>query len=225
MNSHDIAYASYVKNSSDLFGCISLTSKKYCILNKQYSKEEFVLLREKIIAHMNEMPYVDKKGRVHRYGDYFPVELSAYPYNESWVMTTFPLTRDKALDAGFNWHDRPAIHHSIDIYSKDLPDHVRDAGDDLANKAIECLHKGECNEICTSAFRIIPEELAFYKKMNIALPRYCPNCRYAQRFAKRNPINLWHRKCAKCTNEFETTYAPDRKEIVYCQECYNREFL
>jgi len=26
-----------------------------------------------------------------------------------------------------------------------------------------------------------------------------------------------------CTNEFETPYAPDRPEIVYCEECYNKE--
>ena len=26
-----------------------------------------------------------------------------------------------------------------------------------------------------------------------------------------------------CKNEFETSYAPDRPEIVYCEQCYNEE--
>ena len=26
-----------------------------------------------------------------------------------------------------------------------------------------------------------------------------------------------------CPNEFETSYAPDRDEIVYCEECYQEE--
>ncbi|MBI5622130.1 DNA-directed RNA polymerase, partial [Candidatus Falkowbacteria bacterium] len=30
-------------------------------------------------------------------------------------------------------------------------------------------------------------------------------------------------KNAGCTNEFETTYAPERPERVYCEECYQKE--
>jgi len=26
-----------------------------------------------------------------------------------------------------------------------------------------------------------------------------------------------------CPNKFETTYAPDRPEIVYCEQCYQAE--
>ncbi|MFH1162189.1 MAG: hypothetical protein V1696_02855 [Candidatus Jorgensenbacteria bacterium] len=26
-----------------------------------------------------------------------------------------------------------------------------------------------------------------------------------------------------CPNEFETSYAPERKEIVFCERCYNAE--
>ncbi len=28
-----------------------------------------------------------------------------------------------------------------------------------------------------------------------------------------------------CSNEFETSYVPDRKEIVYCEQCYNAEVV
>jgi predicted small metal-binding protein len=50
--------------SSDLFGCVGLRKKQYCILNKQYTKEEYEELVPKIIEHMNEMPYTDSLQRM-----------------------------------------------------------------------------------------------------------------------------------------------------------------
>jgi len=41
----------------------------------------------------------------------------------------------------------------------------------------------------------------------------------------RNPLRLWTRQCMRegCPNTFETSYAPDRPEIVYCEQCYLKE--
>jgi hypothetical protein len=61
--------------------------------------------------------------------------------------------------------------------------------------------------------------------MNIPIPRLHPDERYKRRLALRNPMKLWHRKCMKegCQNEFETTYAHGRPEVVYCEDCYKHE--
>ena len=61
--------------------------------------------------------------------------------------------------------------------------------------------------------------------MNIPIPRRCFHCRHMNRVKRRNPFKLWYRKCMKegCNNEFETSYAPDRPEIVYCEKCYQGE--
>ncbi|MFA6393122.1 MAG: hypothetical protein WCW54_03495, partial [Candidatus Paceibacterota bacterium] len=69
--------------------------------------------------------------------------------------------------------------------------------------------------------------LELYKKLNLPLPHFCHNCRYYQRLNLENPRKLWHRKCMKegCSNEFETSYAPDRPEIVYCERCYQNEVI
>ena len=32
-----------------------------------------------------------------------------------------------------------------------------------------------------------------------------------------------HDHNGKCQIEFETSYAPERLEIVYCESCYNQE--
>ena len=45
----DCDYVEYCHNSSNLFGCVSLRNKQNCILNKQYSAEEFKTFRKKII--------------------------------------------------------------------------------------------------------------------------------------------------------------------------------
>ena len=40
--------------SSNLFGCVGLKSKEYCILNKQYTKEAWEALVPQIIEHMKK---------------------------------------------------------------------------------------------------------------------------------------------------------------------------
>ncbi len=222
---HDVQYSEQSIGSSDLFGCLYLKHRQYCILNKQYSKAEYEALVPKIKQHMMDMPYTDKKGRVYKYGEYFPIELSANSYNESWAFQEFPLSKEEALGQGYYWHDKTQEDYKIDLQSKDLPDHIKNASDEIAGKTIACAHAGNCQDLCTMAFRIIPEELKFYKKMNIAVPRLCPNCRFFTRTRIQNSLQLWARSCTKCDKALQSTYAPDRKEIIYCQECYNQEFL
>jgi hypothetical protein len=72
-SSQNVNYCITSPGVSDVFGCVALKKKKYCILNKQYTKEEYEELLPKIIKHMNDMPYVDKKGRVYKYGEFFPL--------------------------------------------------------------------------------------------------------------------------------------------------------
>ena len=49
-----VYYCINCKGSSDCFACFGLNSKQYCILNKQYSKEEYEKLVPKIIERMRE---------------------------------------------------------------------------------------------------------------------------------------------------------------------------
>jgi len=268
--SSEIQYCSFCFDSQSLFACIGLRNKSYCILNKQYTKEEYEKLVPRIIEHMNQMPYIDQKGRVYKYGEFFPPELSPFSYNETIAQEYFPLTKEEALDKGYSWKDPEPRNYKIQIPNDQLPDHIKDVQDDIVGQVIECAHavgpdegraagspsetSGQtagavCNEQCTEAFKIIQQELAFLRKMNLPLPRLCPNCRHYQRIKQRNPLKLWHRKCQcqgaksenqvyantadhiyhkkdeSCQNEFETTYAPERPEIVYCEQCYLREVV
>lgn len=225
-NCMNVNYSFSVSSSSDIFGCISSKSKKYCILNRQYTKEEYEELVPKIIKHMSDQPYIDSKGRIYKYGEFFPSKLSPFAYNETIAQEYFPLTKEEAIAQGYKWKDKEERNYSIDIHTDDIPDSIKDIPNtDILNKVIECNHKGTCNQQCTEAFKIIPEELSFYRRMNLPLPRLCPNCRHYERLSQRNPMKLWHRACMKpgCTNTFETSYAPEGPEIVYCEKCYQGE--
>ena len=89
--SRNVRYALFCHNCVDVFGCISLRNKKNCILNKQYSEKEYKELVPKIKKHMEEVPYVDAKGRVYKYGEFFPFELTPFAYNESIARDYFPM--------------------------------------------------------------------------------------------------------------------------------------
>ena len=222
-------YCMECSSSSNLFACIGLRKKEYCILNKQYTKEEYNELVPKIKQHMNDMPYIDKKGRTYKYGEFFPTELSPFAYNETIAHEYFPLTKEQALKQGYTWYDKPKPEYQATIKAKQLPDHIKDIDNSILKEVIEC-KSSDCAG--STVFRIIPSELKFYQKMNLPIPRYCPDCRHKERIKQRNPMKLHHRQCmnpsvdgsgSRCNTEFETTYSPNRKEIVYCEKCYNKE--
>ena len=100
----------------------------------------------------------------------------------------------------------------------EIPNSIKNVDDKILNEILIC-------ETCDKNFRITQAELSFYKRMNLPLPHKDFECRHKERISKRNPRKLWHRKCMKenCQNKFETAYAPDRPEIVYCESCYNQE--
>ncbi|HAE36317.1 TPA: hypothetical protein DCX66_03025 [Candidatus Nomurabacteria bacterium] len=213
-----VEYLDACKSSSNLFGCIGLKNKQYCILNKQYTKEEYEEMIPKIKQHMDEMPYIDSKGRVYKYGEFFPYELCPFGYNEAVINDHFPLTKEETIERGYPYKEKIDNKYTITLKAKDIPDDIKDVDDSILNEVIECEASGK-------AFKITPFELQFYKRMNIPIPRLHPDERYKKRLALRNPMTLYTRTCMNegCTNTFETTYAPNRPEIVYCKECYQRE--
>ena len=221
----DVQYSYNCYDCNNIFGCVGLRNKSYCILNKQYTKEEYEKLVPKIISQMEELKFADFMGRTYSYGDFLPPEFSPHAYNETIAQDFVPKTKDEVLRLGFKWRDSEDKQYIITKKVGDNFGETNDSADSILKEVYECEHLGKCNDHCATAFRIVPQELQFLKKMGLPLPRLCPFCRQAERVRLKNPLHLWHRKCMKpgCTNEFETPYSPDRKEIIYCETCYNNE--
>ena len=234
----DLDYCCFLRSSADCFGCVSLKNAQYCIFNKQYSKDEYFALRDKIIAQMNAMPYRDEEGREYRYGEFFPPALSPFAYNEVELQDVFPLTKEQATAKRLPWRDPDVRDFTTTVIADRLPDAAVSADDTIVKELIQCAE-------CKRAYRIVDQELQFLRRLNLPLPSRCVNCRAARRSALVNRPVYHHRQCqcaggksqngryantsahdhgdALCPNEFETSYAPDRPEIVYCESCYNAE--
>ncbi|MFH0770303.1 MAG: hypothetical protein V1926_02900 [Candidatus Peregrinibacteria bacterium] len=199
----NVLYSAYCRSSQHLFGCIGLAHKQYCILNTQYTKEEYEELMPKIIEHMR------KSGE---YGEFFPAAYSPFAYNESIAQDFFPLSREEAVARGFSWREENEQANYLGPVTV-VPSTIGEADDAICAQILRC-------SVTAKPYKIIPQELKFYREMGIPLPRICPDQRHKERLAQRNPRKLWSRNCAKCGRGIETTYAPERPETVYCESCY-----
>jgi hypothetical protein len=219
VKSQDIEYSQHCHDCKYVFGCVGLRKTKYCIFNKQYTKEEYEELVPRIKEHMNSMLYKDKQGIEYKYGEFYPIELSPFGYNESCAPEIVSLSKEEAQERGYNWQDN--IQKTIGqetLKSQNIPESINDVTESILEEVLACME-------CKRNYKIIKNELSFYKKMEIPIPRKCFYCRHDDRVKRSNPFKLWHRKCMKegCSNEFETSYAPDRPEIIYCEKCYQAE--
>ncbi len=192
------------------FGCVGLRHKKYCILNKQYSKEEYEELVPKIIEHMRETG---------EWGEFFPVELSPFAYNETVAQEYYPLTKEEVLKKGWKWKEEEEPDFS-DVSKKipaaQLPEKIKDIPDDILSWALEC-------QETKKLYKIQKAELEFYRKQHLPIPHLHPDVRHQKRMSLRNPRKLYSRTCDKCSKSIQTTYSPERPETVYCEECYLKE--
>ena len=213
----NVIYGDTCQNSQNLFGCVSVKKGEYMILNKKYNKDEYEKLKIKIIEHMK------KTGE---YGEFFPPQMAPVCYNETQGALYMPMNKDEILAKGWQWEENTPGTFSKETI-KDIPDKIEDVPDSFLNEIFACID-------CSKNFNVTKNELNFYRKEKIPFPRKCPNCRYKRRFNLRPPRRLWHRSCMctkedhshrerKCKVEFETSYAPDRPETVYCETCYNQE--
>jgi len=243
-----LIYCMEVKKSKNCFLCVNLEGKEYCILNKQYIKEEYEKLVPKIIEHMMKPLPPSLRGieGESEWWEFFPSSISPFWYNETIAMDYFPITKneilwchselvsestkestiDPEINSGwhllywdiFNWTQYktpfPKVEKIID--ASKLPDTIDEIPDDILNWAIEC-------EVTKKPYRITKQELEFYRKHNLPIPRKHPDQRHSDRMKQRNPRRLFDRKCDKCGIEIKTTYSPDRLEKVYCEKCYDSE--
>ena len=202
---NDIFYSDNCQSCSHCFGCISLKHQQYCILNKQYSKEEYFALLPKIRAHMENTK---------EWGEFFPVTLSPFAYNETMAHQDFPLREEEVKAKRWKWSVHPTHTTLKETMNWDrIPASIANVPDSITSEILACT-------ACKKNYKIILQELAFYRTGKFPLPRTCPDCRYQRRLKARNPRKLWSRKCQKCGKGIETTYAPERPEIVYCEQCY-----
>jgi hypothetical protein len=208
--SNEVEYCDMCYNLSNGLGCISIRKGNYMILNKEYAKEEYLEIKEKIENQLKEDGL---------FGQFFPPEVAPFSYNESLIQDFYPLPKEKALERGYKWNDKTTgIYGKETIKKGEVPNSINQIDDSIINEIFVC-------EDCNKNYKLVEAEIVFYKKIGLPIPHKDFECRHEERMQKRNGMNLFHRKCMKpgCKNEFDTTYSPDKQDIIYCEECYQQE--
>lgn len=203
-DSFEIAYSLVCRSSNNLFGCVGLGRSKYCILNKQYTKEEYEELVPKIIEHMKSTG---------EWGEYFLMTISPFAYNETIAQEKFPLTKEECLEKNLTWKDEENTNAYQGI-NTEVPASILDADESIISKILTCTTLGKM-------FKITKQEFDFYKKWNIPLPDECPDARHQKRIQKRNGVKLISQKCVKCKASIVTTYGPEYSDRIHCENCFN----
>lgn len=169
----DVYYCIELWNCEDCFGCAGLKKKKYCIFNKQYTKEEYEKLRDQIIAHMKETG---------EWGEFFPTKYSPHAYNHTMAQRFYPENAESVKQFGMGWDEawESKLAKKSGVQT-DVPANLVDFPADDPNRSFVCSETGK-------EFRFISTELKFYNRWKIPLPTNDPLIRIE---------NLWEEMVRK----------------------------
>ena len=200
----DSYYIDQCFNGKNLFACVGLKRKEHCILNKQYSKEEYEELVPKLIEKM------EADGE---WGQPLPYKMAYNGFNLSLGAFYYAETKESIEALGGFWEEPPRSK-KLGINAKELPALAEEVSDDLVGQALKCAATGQ-------PFRFIKKELDFYRHHNLPYPIYYPEERNRRRFTQLVPLNLKSAGCYACGKEI-THYYPESwgYKKVLCEECY-----
>jgi hypothetical protein len=189
------------------FGCVGLKKKKYCILNKQYTKEEYESLKNKIITDM-------KKNN--EYGKFLPYSMSAGPFNFSTSYLYFPETKkEDILKLGGYWQDFDESHIE-GMPTSELPDSINEVDENICSQALICPETGW-------RFNISENELTFYKQNNIPLPRKHFDVRIKDLVKYSTVLKTTPYKCFYCKSDIQAYYPKEwGYKNIACEDCYQK---
>ena len=207
--SADAWYSTHCYSSKDLFGCVGIKNKQFCILNKQYSREQYTALRAELVAHMKQTG---------EWGNYFPTWLAPFPYNKTVAQEYYPLTKEQALAQGFRWKDEDAPRDKSGSDQQFLEVAPAELGPEVLSHTFHC-------EQTARPFRITSAELKFHQRQGIALPSCCPDERHLQRMNRRAPRRLHERSCSTCHAPLLTSFDRLRSEQILCENCFDEADL
>ncbi|MDA1038607.1 MAG: hypothetical protein O2877_02885 [bacterium] len=206
----NVEYSMQCYNCEDLFGCVGLNRKRFCIFNKQYTEDEYYKKLDEVKTNMLE------RGE---YGDFFPLSFSPCYFFATPALAWLIDEKD-AEQLGAAMYDLDSMGARGDIDSNapmtdvsELPDHVKDFGE-WSGKALKDKLEGK-------RFAYIKPEITLYQKLNIAPPLENPMLRLRNLSFEVNsaiPMEVTCAKTGKKLRVAKNKMYPDRK--IYCREAY-----
>jgi hypothetical protein len=170
------------------------------------------------MKHMNDMPYVDSKGNKYIYGDYPPTELSYFPYIDTEAQELYPLNENEVKSNGFK--KKIIVEDSAvveTIKADDLPDSIHDVTDEILKQVI-------LSKSSSKKYKITEQELIFYRKYKIPLPRESFFERHTKRHVIASSFRLFNRRSDKSGESITSSYPENSRETVWSIDEYKKEF-
>ncbi len=170
-NFEDVKFCEIWYEAKDCFWCVGLKNSKYCILNKQYKKQDYFKLKEKIINYIID---------TWEFWEFFPMQNSPYCYNETLAQNTFKLSKKEILDLWLDYKEEEK-QEAYTWPEIKIPENIKKTSDSILKEVLKC-------KTCSKNYKIIKQELSFYKKIWISLPESCFKCRNLERIKIIKPV-------------------------------------
>ncbi|MDD4530299.1 MAG: hypothetical protein PHO80_01975 [Candidatus Gracilibacteria bacterium] len=177
VNSNTIFYSQFLEGCSFCLGCIGLKNKSFCILNKQYSKEDWYELADKIFVQMNLDGIL---------GDFFPGKMNPFYFNDTMAyLIDDTFTKEEVEKDGYMWRNEEIkVNISEDAEIIDSSDLDKFQGYDLSGKwhinheilkkvifsKVNLKDKGNTFNKNGGYYRIIKTEYDFLVKHGLPIP-------------------------------------------------------
>jgi hypothetical protein len=165
-----IFYSIYLENCSYCLWCVGLRNQSYCILNKQYTKEERYEKVDEIFWQME---------RDSTLWQFFPASMNPFYFNDTAAYLIDPsFTKEEVTKLWYLRRDEPIKvdipEGAITIQSEDLQAYEWRSVDENWQKTWK-LDETVCKRVILDengdAYRIIPMELEFLQRYSLPLPR------------------------------------------------------
>ncbi|MFH1405433.1 MAG: hypothetical protein ABIH21_05080 [Patescibacteria group bacterium] len=207
----DIEYCMQCYNCEHCFGCVGLNRKKFHIFNKAYEESAYWQKLDELKCAMLECG---------EYGEYFPLSLSSAHFLESTEVFLGFADVETAHKVHANLYDvtaEGAVGNAESADTKqlaDVPDCVVDLDDSWSKTPVFDPEIGR-------RFMFFPQEIAFYRKHNIAPPARHFILRVKDILVESNIGQYESAVCAKCSRSLTVAQNKTFKNRqIYCQECY-----
>ncbi len=228
LDTRDIYYSrSCCQWSHNLFWCIGLRNKSYCIFNKQYSVYEYETYTAKIIAHMQE---------TWEWWEFFHPSLSPFWYNETVAQEHYPLTQSETsiqdnktmidyTQFWYHWSDYnadPTIPEDTHTIHRSHYSH-QERQDLLTQDTLET-QIFICS-ISWRPYRLQKAEITFYRQFMLPIPDKHPDIRHQERLTRKPWDTLYIRHCDDTNKTIVSVYPPWYSQKVYSEESYLKSVL
>lgn len=166
-NVTNVYYWHHLESCSYCLWCVGLKNKSYCILNKQYTKEEWYIVADQIFAEMDEKWLL---------WEFFPPSMNPFYFNDTAasLIDTSSFSREEILKLWYLWRD-DVVKTDVWSWANVVPVADIDTYEWYDESWVWNIDQGVCKKVLVNenwdTYRIMPLEYQFLQKHFLPLPR------------------------------------------------------